>query len=104
MLIGGRLPIHIWPRQMMWAFEWFEPSKPLTLRRGEPWFYVRFETFDPTRPVRLFEAEMTPELARLQKWAERRRQLRQPHLFAVQDGRVAAAEDASQAQSAIASG
>jgi hypothetical protein len=60
-LIGGRLPIHIWPRQMMWAFEWFEPSKPLVLRRGEPWFYVRFETFDPTRPVRLFEAELTPE-------------------------------------------
>ena len=61
-MIGGRLPIHIWPRQMMWAFEWFEPSKPLVLKRGDPWFYVRFETDDPSRPVRLFEAEMTPEL------------------------------------------
>jgi hypothetical protein len=31
-------------------------------RRGEPWFAVRFETHDPARPVRLFEAERTPEL------------------------------------------
>lgn len=61
-LIGGRLPIHIWPRQLMWAFEWWDTSKELVLRRGEPWFYVRFETRDPARPVRLVEAEMTPEL------------------------------------------
>lgn len=61
-LIGGRMPIHIWPRVMMWAFEWYEPTKELELKRGEPWFYVRFETHDPSRPVRLFEAEMTPKL------------------------------------------
>src|SRR5262245_15276755 len=61
-MIGGRLPIHIWPRHMMWAFEWMDPSQDLILRRGEPWFYVRFETQDPSRPVRLIEAEMTPEL------------------------------------------
>lgn len=61
-LIAGRLPIHIWPRRMMWAFEWFEPAKPLVLRRGEPWFHIRFETHDPARPVRMFEADMTPEL------------------------------------------
>lgn len=62
MLIGGRLPIHIWPRRMMWAFEWFEPNKPLILKRGEPWFHVRFETHDPSRPIRMVEAEMTPDL------------------------------------------
>jgi hypothetical protein len=62
LLIGGRLPIHIWPRPMMWAFEWYDTSKELVLRRGEPWFYVRFETEDPSRPVRLIEAEMTPAL------------------------------------------
>lgn len=61
-LIGGRLPIHVWPRPMMWAFEWHEPAKPIVFRRGEPWFAVRFETHDPARPVRLFEAERTPEL------------------------------------------
>ncbi|MDB5439613.1 MAG: hypothetical protein JWM33_2040, partial [Caulobacteraceae bacterium] len=51
-----------WPRQMMWAIEWFDTSKELVLRRGEPWFYVRFETHDPTRPIRFFEAELTPAL------------------------------------------
>jgi hypothetical protein len=46
----------------MWAFEWFDTSRELVLRRGEPWFYVRFETHDPSRPVRLIEADLTPEL------------------------------------------
>ena len=62
LMIGGRFPIHLWPRSLMWAFEWWDPEKELTLKRGEPWFYVRFETQDPSRPVRLVEAEMTPEL------------------------------------------
>jgi hypothetical protein len=62
LMIGGRLPIHIWPRPIMWAFEWMDPSQDLILKRGEPWFYVRFETEDPSRPVRLIEAEMTPQL------------------------------------------
>lgn len=61
-LIGGRLPIHIWPRPMMWAFEWYDTQKELVLKRGDPWFYARFETFDPTRPMRMVEAELTPEL------------------------------------------
>jgi hypothetical protein len=61
-LVGGRLPIHVWPRTMMWAFEWFDVKQPIRLRRGEPWFYVRFETMDPARPVRLIEAERTPDL------------------------------------------
>ena len=62
LLIGGRFPIDAWPRIMMWAFEWRSPDKALTFKRGEPWFYIRFETFDPARPVRIFEAEMTKEL------------------------------------------
>jgi hypothetical protein len=62
LLIGGRLPIHIWPRQMMWAFEWRDTTKDLFLRRGDPWFYVRFETEDPATPVRMIEAELTPAL------------------------------------------
>ena len=32
------------------------------LKRGEPWFYLRFETEDPSRQVRLVEAEMTAQL------------------------------------------
>ena len=62
LLIGGRFPLHDWPRLLMWAFEWWDTSKDLVLKRGEPWFYARFETADPDRPVRLVEAEMTPEL------------------------------------------
>lgn len=56
-LISGRFPTHIWPRQLMWAFEWHDTSKDLILARGSPWFYVRFEAHDPSRPVRLVEAE-----------------------------------------------
>ena len=66
-LVGGRFPAHLWPRQMMWALEWYDTKKPLSLRRGEPWFYVRFEASDPTRPMRLVEAEWTPELREFQK-------------------------------------
>ena len=58
----GRYPIDVWPRPLMWAFEWHDLSKELVLKRGEPWFYVRFEGGDPSASVRLIEAEMTPEL------------------------------------------
>ena len=60
--ICGRFPIDIWPRIHMWALEWHDLSKDLILKRGEPLFYVRFETNDPSSAVRLFEAERTPEL------------------------------------------
>jgi len=62
--ICGRFPIHIWPRHLMWAFEWHDIGKDLVVRRGQPWFYVRFETNDPTHRVRLVEAELTPEVQR----------------------------------------
>lgn len=60
--IGGRFPVHVWPRPLMWAFEWVETSKPLVLKRGEPLFYVQFETRPQDRAVQLVEAERTPEL------------------------------------------
>lgn len=58
----GRFPIDVWPRPLMWAFEWHDMSKDLVLKRGEPWFYVRFEGPDPSAQVRLVEAERTAEL------------------------------------------
>ena len=61
-LSGGRFPIDVWPRHLMWAMEWHDPMKELVLRRGEPWFQCRFETMDPSRPVKLIEAEITPAL------------------------------------------
>jgi hypothetical protein len=63
-LFGGRFPIHIWPRPLMWAFEWHDKDRPLVLRRGDPWFYVAFETTSPERPLHLVPAQKTPELVR----------------------------------------
>ena len=47
----------------MWAFEWYDMTTPLVIKRGEPWFYLNFETNDITRRVRLIEADMTPALS-----------------------------------------
>lgn len=60
--VGGRFPIHVWPRPLSWGFEWHDTRAPLRLKRGEPWFYVHFETENPAARVRLVETEMTPEL------------------------------------------
>lgn len=61
-IFGGRFPLNIWPRPLMWAFEWHDPTKDIILRRGEPLFYVQFEANGPDRPVQLVQAERTPEL------------------------------------------
>mgnify|MGYP001822644865 CR=1 FL=1 len=61
--IGGRFPIHVWPRPLSWAFEWHDTGAPLVLHRGEPLFYLNFETLPQGRPVQLVAAERTPELA-----------------------------------------
>jgi hypothetical protein len=61
-VLGGRFPIHLWPRELVWAFEWHDTAKDLLIRRGEPWFYVSFESEDPARHVRLVEAELTQPL------------------------------------------
>jgi hypothetical protein len=61
-IFGGRFPLNIWPRPLMWAFEWHDPTKDLILRRGEPLFYCQFEANGPDRTVQLVEAERTAEL------------------------------------------
>ena len=61
-IFGGRFPVSIWPRPLMWAFEWHEPEKDIILKRGEPLFYAQFEGMDPSRPVQVVEAEKTPDL------------------------------------------
>ena len=61
-IVGGRFPIHIWPRPLMWAFEWHDTSKDLILKRGEPLFYCQFDGYDPSRTIKLMQAEKTPEL------------------------------------------
>ncbi len=61
-IFGGRFPINLWPRPLMWAFEWHDPSKDIVLRRGEPLFYCLFETTPQDRAVQMIEAQRTPEL------------------------------------------
>ena len=60
--VCGRYPVHIWPRPLSWGFEWHDMGKPMTFKRGEPWFYVHFETENPGGRVRLVEQEPSPEL------------------------------------------
>lgn len=61
-IFGGRFPIHAWVRPLMWAFEWHDTSKDLVIRRGDPLFYVQFETDGPERPVALTAIQRTPEI------------------------------------------
>lgn len=61
-IFGGRFPINVWPRPLMWAFEWWDPSKPIRIGRGEPLFYAGFETLPQDRGVAVHETEVTPEL------------------------------------------
>ena len=61
-IFGGRYPLNVWPRPLMWAFEWHDIDKPLKIKRGDPWFYVGMETMPQDRPVALTEVERTPEL------------------------------------------
>jgi hypothetical protein len=62
-IFGGRFPINLWPRPVMWAFEWHDPEKDIVLHRGEPLFYVQFEGASPDRSVQLVEVERTAELS-----------------------------------------
>jgi hypothetical protein len=61
-IFGGRFPINLWPRPLMWAFEWHDIAKPIAIRRGEPLFYCQFEGSSPDRPIQMMEAERTIEL------------------------------------------
>jgi len=61
-LISGRFNITNWPRTLSWAFEWFDLSQDLILKRNSPWFYVFFESESPESVFKLVEAEYTDDL------------------------------------------
>lgn len=61
-VVGGRLALRDWPRKIMWAFEWHDKDQNLVLKRGQPWFMVRFEPAHPSMRTRVVEAEMHPDL------------------------------------------
>jgi hypothetical protein len=60
--VTGRFPISLWPRPLMWAFEWHDTARDVVLRRGEPLFHVGFEGERPDRPIQLVEAAMTADV------------------------------------------
>lgn len=61
-IFGGRFPINVWPRPLMWAFEWHDTTKPIRISRGDPLFYATFETMPQDRGVTVVETEVTAEL------------------------------------------
>jgi hypothetical protein len=62
LVVTGRFQFDVWPRVLSWAFEWYDLSKDLILRKGEPWFYVMFEGSKPSESIELLEAIDTPDL------------------------------------------
>ena len=66
-MIGGHMPINIWPRILNWAFEWIDLSKDLTLRRGDHLCYFKFETENLRTSANLFELDYTDELKEYRK-------------------------------------
>lgn len=58
---SGRFPIKNWPRNLSFGFEWIDKKKDLILRRGDPWFYVFFETKNPEDKIKLVKADSTNE-------------------------------------------
>lgn len=61
-IFGGRFPINVWPRPLMWAFEWHDLDAPLKVNRGDPLFYIGFETLPQDRSVVVTETEVTQDL------------------------------------------
>lgn len=61
-MIGGRMPINIWPRILNFAFEWTDLTNDLILRRGQHLCYLYFETKHLRTKPKLSEIEYTDEL------------------------------------------
>ena len=61
-VVAGRFPINIWPRVLSYGFEWVDKKKDLIFKKGDPWFYVFFETSNPEDSIQMVQADNTPEL------------------------------------------
>lgn len=62
-LIGERFPIDIWPRLLVWEFEWHDLNEPLVIKKGDPWFMVLIETDGLNSQIRLVEARVNSEIS-----------------------------------------
>lgn len=54
--LHARFPINPTSNQLVWAFEWHDIQKEIVFKKGDPWFYIHFETCDPSRKVRLIQS------------------------------------------------
>jgi hypothetical protein len=61
-LIAGNFPIRDWVRPLNFAFEWHDIERPLTLKRGEPWFYLSFANATGER-ITIEQIKSTPEIS-----------------------------------------
>lgn len=66
-MVASRFPLTIWPRDLVWAFEWDRPGEELVLRQGEPIAYALCEFDNPNKRPELVEAALTETLA---EWRE----------------------------------
>jgi len=61
-MVAERLPLTLWPDNLVWSFEWDRPGEELTVKQGEPLCYFLFAFNHPDKRPRLIEAALTPEL------------------------------------------
>lgn len=61
-MIGGRFPANLWPRLMMWAFEWFNTAEDLIVKKRDPLFYIQFDLEHRSQSPKLVHAQMTESL------------------------------------------
>ena len=61
-LITATFDISKWVRPLEFAFEVIDDTKPLVIKRGDPLYYIRFNTLDK---VKLIKQEPTKELENL---------------------------------------
>ena len=61
-MIAGRMPLHYWPQNLTFSFEWDRMGEELAIKQGEPLCYFLFEFNHPDKRPRLVEAALTPEL------------------------------------------
>ncbi len=78
---GRRFPIHIWPRELVWAFEWHDVNTDLIIRRGDPWFYLSFRNRGSVGSRQDSGSRDDRAVADLYQRHARGQQLCEPHVF-----------------------
>lgn len=61
-LVGGRYPVHLWPRSLNLAFEWQYPDQLFRMKRGQPIFNLYAEIDEKYEAITLKRAEPNSKL------------------------------------------